>query len=462
MLEADYLVVGAGAMGMAFTDVLMTETEATVILVDRYQRPGGHWNHAYPFVRLHQPSSFYGVNSRPLGTDAKDTTGLNQGLYELASGPEVVSYFDHVLHQQFLPSGRVQFFPMCDHLGGRTWRSRVSGATYHAGEGTRVVDATYMRVTVPAMGPPRYLVAPGVRCVPVNELAHVDTPPDRYVVVGAGKTGIDACLFLLANGVNPNAIAWIMPRDAWLIDRASVQPGSEFFEASLGTVAASFEAAAGASTVEELFTNLEARGALLRLDPAVRPTMYRCGTVTQAELLELRRIDNVIRLGRVQRIDPDRISLEGGTIPTGPDTLHIDCSADGLASRPAVPVFAGDRITLQTVRSCQQVFSAAFIGHVEATYSSDEEKNARCTVVPHPNTALDWLRGTLANTHNAAGWRQEAPLREWLVAARLDGFTRSRAEIGTNPAHLELLAKIAEYSAPAMANLERLLARNDT
>lgn len=27
-LEADYLVIGGGAMGMAFTDVLMTETDA--------------------------------------------------------------------------------------------------------------------------------------------------------------------------------------------------------------------------------------------------------------------------------------------------------------------------------------------------------------------------------------------------------------------------------------------------
>ena len=63
-LETDYLIVGAGAMGMAFADVLMTETDATILLVDRVGRPGGHWNVAYPFVRLHQPSAFYGVNSR--------------------------------------------------------------------------------------------------------------------------------------------------------------------------------------------------------------------------------------------------------------------------------------------------------------------------------------------------------------------------------------------------------------
>lgn len=57
-LEADYLVVGGGAMGMAFTDTLLAETDASVILVDRQHQPGGHWNVAYPFVTLHQPSAF--------------------------------------------------------------------------------------------------------------------------------------------------------------------------------------------------------------------------------------------------------------------------------------------------------------------------------------------------------------------------------------------------------------------
>ena len=56
-IEADYLVVGAGAMGLAFTDTLVTETDATVVVVDRNDRPGGHWTVTYPFVRLHQPSA---------------------------------------------------------------------------------------------------------------------------------------------------------------------------------------------------------------------------------------------------------------------------------------------------------------------------------------------------------------------------------------------------------------------
>jgi len=38
--EVDYLVIGAGAAGMAFTDTLLTETEATIAIVDRRHRPG--------------------------------------------------------------------------------------------------------------------------------------------------------------------------------------------------------------------------------------------------------------------------------------------------------------------------------------------------------------------------------------------------------------------------------------
>ncbi len=59
-ISADYLIMGAGAAGMAFADSVFTETDATIVMVDRHDRPGGHWNDVYPFVRLHQPSSFYG------------------------------------------------------------------------------------------------------------------------------------------------------------------------------------------------------------------------------------------------------------------------------------------------------------------------------------------------------------------------------------------------------------------
>src|SRR6476619_5918325 len=67
-LDVDYLVVGAGAMGMAFTDALITaDPNASVAIVERRWGAGGHWLDAYGFVRLHQASAFYGVASTLLG-----------------------------------------------------------------------------------------------------------------------------------------------------------------------------------------------------------------------------------------------------------------------------------------------------------------------------------------------------------------------------------------------------------
>jgi cation diffusion facilitator CzcD-associated flavoprotein CzcO len=111
-IETDYLIIGAGASGLAFADTLLDELpDAHITIVDRHGKPGGHWNDAYSFVSLHQPSAFYGVNSLPLGANRKDTVGTNQGYYELASGPEVSGYFNTVMNQKLLPSGRVATTP---------------------------------------------------------------------------------------------------------------------------------------------------------------------------------------------------------------------------------------------------------------------------------------------------------------------------------------------------------------
>ena len=40
-VKTDYLVVGAGAMGMAFTDALIDHTDVHVTLVDRRHAAGG-------------------------------------------------------------------------------------------------------------------------------------------------------------------------------------------------------------------------------------------------------------------------------------------------------------------------------------------------------------------------------------------------------------------------------------
>lgn len=459
-LEADYLIIGTGAMGMAFADALMTESSATIVMVDRHARPGGHWNDSYPHVRLHQPSRFYGVNSRQLGEDTIDQIGWNAGLLELASGTEVVTYFEQVMQQQFLPSGRVQYFPMSNYEGDGEFTSLVSGERRRV-NAAKVVDATYMNVMVPSIAGPTYDVGDGVRCVPPNDLGRLASPADDYVVVGGGKTAIDACLWLLSNGVDPDKIRWIRPRDAWLLDRANIQAGEPFVTQTLLWAARQVEIAAAAESIDDLFAAMEAEGQLLRIDTDVQPTMYRCATVTTAELDQLRRIDNVIRLGRVVRIERDQIVLDDGNVPTSPDTLHVDCSSDGLATRPIVPVFAGDKITLQSIRSCQQVFSAALLGHLEATGDDDEAKNAMATVVPHPDTDVDWLRVTLATNLNTGRWRADPAIAEWLSTARLDAFSRTRSLDELPDEQLQLVMRVVESAGPAVMKLQELLADLD-
>ncbi len=457
-LETDYLIIGSGAVGMAFADVMLDESDADMVIVDRHHLPGGHWNDAYSFVTLHQPSTFYGVSSTELSQGRKDAVGLNAGLGELASGAEVSAYFNTVMRHRFLPSGRIRYFPMCEYRDG-AFTSILSGERTEVVARRRTVDATWLKTTVPSTHTPGFEVAEGVRFGPLNDLPKLDRPPAGYVVIGGGKTGIDACLWLLENGVDPDSIRWVMPRDGWLLNRNNAQPTEEFFEPTVGALANQMEAVAKATSIDDLFDRLEAAKILLRLDPSVRPKMFHAATVSLPELEQLRRIDDVVRLGRIQRIETEQIVFDQGTLPTSPDHLHVDCSASAVGNLEPTPIFDGELIVPQTVRSYQPVFSAAFVAHIEATYDNDVDKNRLCGVVPIPNHDIDWIRGLAASMMNQAAWSQEEGLRDWLFNNRLDGMSRLiRSAPKDDAAKQAILGKMRENTMPALANIQNLLA----
>jgi NAD(P)-binding Rossmann-like domain len=301
-LETDYLVVGAGALGMAFVDSLIENSDADVVMVERRHRPGGHWLDSYPFVQLHQPSRFYGVNSTPLGQDRIEPDGMDTGLYERASGAEICGYFDEIMRHRFLASGRVRFFPMSDYVGDGRFRSRVTDQVTDVTVRSHVVDATYMASRVPATDPAPFAVADGVRCVPVGELTTVEGPAAGFVIVGGGKTALDAICWLLDRGTDPDNVTWIRPRDTWILNRAFFQPGQL---RTLAGVVLQLEAMVASESVEEVYERLEEDAVMLRTDRSVVPTMMKGGTVSLGELEQLCRIDNVVRLGHVERIEPD-------------------------------------------------------------------------------------------------------------------------------------------------------------
>ncbi|MGD8832977.1 MAG: NAD(P)-binding protein, partial [Pseudomonadales bacterium] len=257
-LHTDYLVVGAGAMGMAFTDALIDHADVHVTLVDRRHAAGGHWQDAYPFVQLHQASLFYGVASTVLGSGAVQQTGPEAGLQERARCSEIQAYYDDILYRRFLSSGRVSLLSGSEYrFDGDSHRvtSRVTGETVRVEVRRRVVDAAYLSPTIPATTPPPFGVTDDVRVVPINELARLAAAPRRYVIVGSGKTATDGIVWLLQNGVPPERISWVRPREPWMLNRAVVQPDPLV---ALGLAADTMEAAADAESLEDLFLRLEA------------------------------------------------------------------------------------------------------------------------------------------------------------------------------------------------------------
>jgi hypothetical protein len=459
VIETDYLIIGAGASGMAFADALIADSDFDVVMADRRHRPGGHWNDAYPFVRLHQPSAFYGVNSFRLGNDQIDETGPNAGFYERATAAEICDYYRRVLEDHFLPSGQVRFFGMCDYVdnrsNGHSIVSRLTGEETTVRVRRKVVDATYVQPSVPSTHTPSFEVDPNVRVIPPNDLVGLTDPGSGFTVMGAGKTAMDTCFWLLDNGVEPEAIRWIRPRDAWLLDRGFLQP-LDLVTNVIEGVSLDLESAAQAENTEDLFRRLEACGQLFRLDPDVEPTMYRGAILSEPERDSLRQVENVVRLGRVLHIGSDKITLEEGSIPTDRSQVHVDCTAVGLQPVPARPVFEGDRITLQSVRTGLTPFNAALIGYVEATRDGDADKNRLCPPNPYPSAAIDWIPTTYTMTCARAAWFGESDLQEWLDRSRLDVASGMSNHLD-DPRMQSAMTRMLENQGPALANLERLM-----
>ena len=462
VLEADYFVTGTGGSAMAFVDTLLTESsDMRVVMVDHHDRPGGHWNDAYPYVRLHQPSAWYGVASRELSDWSREATGFNEGMLSLSSGAEVLAHFEQAMKQRFIPSGRVQWFPKCDHFtsAGRThrFRSMMSGEEHEVRVRRKWVNATHARTEVPSTHAPKYRVAAGVRCIACNDLPKVTRPSSRYTVVGSGKTGMDACVWLIENGVPHERIRWIMPRDAWVLDRANVQPGPAGWRRHFENNAAQFDAICEARDISDLFRRLEAGGALMRIDPTIEPSTYRCALVSRGEMAQLRKVGEIVRLGRVRAIEQSQIELEQGELGAELDTMYVDCTASGIQPLPGVRVFQDKTINLLTVRFCQPLFSASLIAWVEAHVEDLQQQNAMCEPVCVPELPIDFLRMWLPTLANAARWQQDPELRAWLRQCRLNSqvVVLKGVEMGT--AVQELLKTASAKAALAAQRIPQLL-----
>jgi hypothetical protein len=453
-LDVDYLVVGAGAMGMGFADALVHHSEARVAIVDRRHGAGGHWLEAYPFVRLHQSSAFYGVPSTLLGGGRLQDHGPEAGLQERASQPQIVAYYAEAL-DRMQQTGRVQFLSGSDYLGDRTVLSRLSGQRFEVPEHCRIVNAHYLAPSIPAEVAAPFGVGDGARVVPVNDLVHLEEAPSQYVVVGAGKTATDACVWLLAQGVDPDAICWVRPRDPWMLNRALIQPDPAIF---LGVPATIFESAAVSGSLDELFLRLEDAEVMLRIDRSVTPTMAKTPTLAQWELERLRTVEDVVRRGHLRSVERGRLTfLDGSTVRVAADAVVVHCAADGLKYPPLVPVWRPEDITLQPIRAGFPCFGAAVTGYVEATRDDDVEKNRLCPPSPYPNSPQQWAAMNVLGTRAAMSFSAEPDIKAWADGVALNP-SRVPARHPASPALDRVRERLASSTASGLEALTRLMA----
>ncbi len=456
-LETDYLIIGAGASGMAFADTILSETDHEMILVDRRAQPGGHWVDAYPFVELHQPSAYYGVNSLPLGKDQIDTSGINAGFYERAGAAEIQHYYRKVLADVFEPSGRVGFHSSSNYLGTENGdhiiQSNLTGRQTRVRVRRALVDATVTQSTIPARHTRKFEIDDGVTLVTPNELVDVANPKG-FTILGAGKTGMDVCVWLLQQGVDPDDIIWVRPRDVWMTDRTYAQPLTMAGN-MIKFAATAMQAAAVANDSNDFALRMEEQGMLFRVDPTVGAVVNRGATVSRPELTLMQRVEQVVRKGYVRSVSQSRVIMGGGDIASNPGRVFVDCTAPGLSTTPASTIFETGKISLHFTTRGVAPWSAALIGCVESLDLTLEEKNRLCPALPRTGDMSGFLNIMRIGLPVENERRAVTELSDWSAKSRLNPGQAIPDHMSDPDAQAAFAAMFQNFQ-PAMENLERI------
>ncbi len=468
--ETDYLIIGAGAVGLAFADTLIAEDpDCHITFVDKHAKPGGHWNDAYGFVALHQPSSTYGVNSLEFQTEHIDEHGPNKGLHALASGTEVLAYFEKVMDLKLLPTGRVTYHRLSEYKGKNDSGDAKVVSILNGTETTikvrrRTVDATYYQTSVPATHKRNFEVSDRAEVVPPGHLPglwkRAGDLPSHYVILGAGKTAMDTGVWLIEAGIGPDDISWVRPRESWLWNRIYTQPGEHFIEKVIEMQIGMLEAASKAANGEEWMQLLGEQDYYLRIDEQTDPEMFHYATISQGEVDILRRIKNVIRNGRVTNIENGRMHFGDEAVDVPQDTLFIDCTATAVpfrARRSERPVFDDDTITLRPLHIPLVTFSAAMAAFLEANFDDDAKRNAMANPGPLTDTPGTFPYAFLVTMMNRGAWAQDPKISAWLAKSRLDLATPVIAKLAAeNSPKLAIIGKFQQAIAQHMPDLVKL------
>lgn len=492
--QVDYLIIGAGATGLAFADTLLhhSSPSTSVLMVDKNSSPGGQWVDSYGFVRLHQPSDMYGVETMKLEPSGEDCSASKEEAHR-ATRVEILEYYDRVtkvLEEKYDfhfvgdtafdmsqldddDDDEEEILKVAEEEEGAStdmhphYRYKLSGGRSIMAK--KVVDARYLQPDLPIHVPPKFKFDPEViNVVPVNTLAETDkqSQTKHYVIIGAGKTGMDAIVHLIQHEqVNPDNILWIVPNEAWITARENIGSFAEFLHECTklqkkNDLANNNNGRPGNIESEEFFQRgfleWERKGKVYRFNEDILPTKFKDATLSKSELALIKNVKRVVRNGRVESIDNEgTIHFAGGrtTMPlpwsssSTTDTTFVHCSAGAFnyskQTKKPPPIFSPHRISVQDVYGTPGFcFVGSIIGKLESlgTKFTDAEKNSMCAApIPNPSSlplgpsggdigVISPGHGYVQRLSNLNRWLQVPEIRNWLAGHRLFNLRNYNAE----------------------------------
>ena len=238
----DYVVVGGGMTGVGIVaELLDYRPDASILVMDKLDQLGGHWNFAYPYVRLHNFTSYYTLYGYPF----KDEIRAKE--HHRANLPDLLEYFGSI-QKRFEAEKKVTMkfglnMTEVAELPGVNkedksavkWSVKYANKSGVAGEvqAKTLIMCTHCRQggapphkpivgTTESGGVPAGNIYPN-QIDKMGDLKKAAKANQKIAVVGGGKTGADAVMHLYWSGIPMENIVWVKKWDLGFGIRATPQ-----------------------------------------------------------------------------------------------------------------------------------------------------------------------------------------------------------------------------------------------
>lgn len=273
---------------------------------------------------------------------------------------------------------------------------------------------------------------------------------------------MDCVVWILQQGVTPDQIVWVIPRDFYAMNRESSQ---SLQNKKMGAKMAMGQRIAvdKANSIDEAIKGLVECGHFLKLASTTKePTAFHGAIITRAELLLLNQIQDIEKRGHVTSIDATGFDIANGTLRRelpASTTLYVDCAAETVSPKPRFKIWQDNTIILPFMAAGGVGYSAGVVARLETMKGmTDAAKNAILRPQPFPDTPLQYFLLLHTSSYNLEQIFKIPELARWSLRSRLGPLGPSGPRF---PKDVEIpeqvLVKIAKSMEERRKVFERLL-----